>query len=208
MSVLLRHPATVPALFSRSVDPELQSDRVRAPWYRVSRGSPLALTGRLGGRDPGRGADRQGRPPPRWGSPSRIESGARGALAPPALRRSTLTLMGPQRPTPTITPQILLRAYSVGLFPMSEGADDPSLFWLDPEMRGIFPLDGMVVSTSLSQDGPARSLLGRRRPRLRRRDRGLRRGDGGPARDLDQRRDPHDVPRALRHGPRAHGRGL
>ncbi len=44
MSVLLRHPATVPALFSRSVDPELQSDRVRAPWYRVSRGSPLALT--------------------------------------------------------------------------------------------------------------------------------------------------------------------
>ncbi len=59
--------------------------------------------------------------------------------------------MGPQRPTPTITPQILLRAYSVGLFPMSEGADDPSLFWLDPEMRGIFPLDGMVVSTSLAK---------------------------------------------------------
>ena len=59
--------------------------------------------------------------------------------------------MGPQRPTPTITPQILLRAYSVGLFPMAEGADDPSLFWLDPEVRGIFPLDGMVVSTSLAK---------------------------------------------------------
>ncbi|RYC30611.1 leucyl/phenylalanyl-tRNA--protein transferase [Lichenibacterium minor] len=59
--------------------------------------------------------------------------------------------MGPQRPTPTITPQILLRAYSLGLFPMAEGADDPSLFWLDPEFRGIFPLDGMVVSKSLAK---------------------------------------------------------
>lgn len=59
--------------------------------------------------------------------------------------------MGPQRPNPTITPQILLRAYSMGLFPMAEGADDPSLFWLDPEVRGIFPLGGMVVSTSLAK---------------------------------------------------------
>ena len=59
--------------------------------------------------------------------------------------------MGPQRPNPTLTPQTLLRAYSIGLFPMAEGADDPSLFWLDPELRGIFPLDGMVVSTSLAK---------------------------------------------------------
>lgn len=59
--------------------------------------------------------------------------------------------MGHQRPTPTITPQILLRAYSTGLFPMAEGADDPSLFWLDPEVRGIFPLGGMVVSKSLAK---------------------------------------------------------
>ena len=59
--------------------------------------------------------------------------------------------MGPQRPTPTITPHILLRAYSMGLFPMAEGADDPSLFWLDPEFRGIFPLGGMVVSKSLAK---------------------------------------------------------
>lgn len=59
--------------------------------------------------------------------------------------------MGPQRQNPTITPQILLRAYSMGLFPMAEGADDPSLFWLDPEFRGIFPLGGMVVSTSLAK---------------------------------------------------------
>lgn len=59
--------------------------------------------------------------------------------------------MSPQRPPPAITPQILLRAYSIGLFPMAEGADDPSLFWLDPELRGIFPLDGIVVSRSLAK---------------------------------------------------------
>ena len=46
---------------------------------------------------------------------------------------------------------MLLRAYASGLFPMSEGADDPALFWLDPEWRGIFPLDGMRVSRSLAK---------------------------------------------------------
>ena len=59
--------------------------------------------------------------------------------------------MAPHRPPPAITPQILLRAYSIGLFPMAEDADDPSLFWLDPEQRGIFPLDAMVVSRSLAR---------------------------------------------------------
>ena len=48
-----------------------------------------------------------------------------------------------------ITPDLLLRAYASGLFPMAEGADDPDLFWLDPERRGIFPLDGLVISKSL-----------------------------------------------------------
>lgn len=65
--------------------------------------------------------------------------------------RATLGVMAPQRPPPAITPQILLRAYAIGLFPMAEGADDPSLFWLDPERRGIFPLDGMIVSRSLAK---------------------------------------------------------
>ena len=53
--------------------------------------------------------------------------------------------------TPEITPQILLRAYSVGMFPMAEGADDPTLFWVDPDMRGIFPLDRMIISKSLAK---------------------------------------------------------
>ncbi len=48
-----------------------------------------------------------------------------------------------------ITPQVLLRAYTIGMFPMAEDADDPTLFWVDPEMRGIFPLDGLIVSRSL-----------------------------------------------------------
>ncbi|MDR3462050.1 MAG: leucyl/phenylalanyl-tRNA--protein transferase [Beijerinckiaceae bacterium] len=50
-----------------------------------------------------------------------------------------------------ITPEILLRAYSIGLFPMAESAEDPSLFWVDPEERGIFPLDGFIVSRSLAK---------------------------------------------------------
>lgn len=51
----------------------------------------------------------------------------------------------------TITPQVLLRAYSIGMFPMAEGADDPTLFWVDPELRGIFPLDRMVVPRKLAR---------------------------------------------------------
>ena len=64
---------------------------------------------------------------------------------------ATFATMGPQRPPPAITPEILLRAYAIGLFPMAESADDPSLFWLDPEQRGIFPLDRMTVSRSLAK---------------------------------------------------------
>ncbi|MBL8588372.1 MAG: leucyl/phenylalanyl-tRNA--protein transferase [Methylobacteriaceae bacterium] len=50
-----------------------------------------------------------------------------------------------------ITPQTVLRAYSIGLFPMAERADDPRLFWIDPERRGVFPLDGLIVSRSLAK---------------------------------------------------------
>jgi leucyl/phenylalanyl-tRNA--protein transferase len=50
-----------------------------------------------------------------------------------------------------ITPDILLRAYSIGLFPMAESADDQNLFWVDPEARGIFPLDHMIVTKKLAR---------------------------------------------------------
>ena len=50
-----------------------------------------------------------------------------------------------------ITPQILLRAYACGIFPMAEDADDPSLFWIEPDMRGILPLDAFHVSRRLQR---------------------------------------------------------
>ncbi|MCK8782565.1 leucyl/phenylalanyl-tRNA--protein transferase [Rhizobium sp. NTR19] len=52
---------------------------------------------------------------------------------------------------PAITPDILLRAYSIGLFPMAESADDPEIFWVEPEVRGILPLDSFHVSKSLAR---------------------------------------------------------
>lgn len=56
----------------------------------------------------------------------------------------------PRQP-PDITPDILLRAYSIGLFPMAESADDPNLFWVDPEERGTLPLDALTISRSLAK---------------------------------------------------------
>ncbi|HEY1941821.1 MAG TPA: leucyl/phenylalanyl-tRNA--protein transferase [Roseiarcus sp.] len=50
-----------------------------------------------------------------------------------------------------ITPDILLRAYSIGLFPMAESRDADALYWVEPEERGIFPLDGLAVSRSLAK---------------------------------------------------------
>jgi len=50
-----------------------------------------------------------------------------------------------------ITPEVLLRAYACGIFPMAESADDPTLFWVEPEQRGIIPLDGLKVSSRLAR---------------------------------------------------------
>ena len=50
-----------------------------------------------------------------------------------------------------ITPEVLLRAYACGIFPMAETADDPSLFWVEPEIRGIIPLDGFRVASRLAR---------------------------------------------------------
>src|SRR5712664_3797149 len=50
-----------------------------------------------------------------------------------------------------ITPEVLLRAYACGIFPMAESADDPTLFWVEPEMRGVIPLDGLRVPSRLAR---------------------------------------------------------
>ncbi|MGI9462842.1 MAG: leucyl/phenylalanyl-tRNA--protein transferase [Aestuariivirgaceae bacterium] len=49
----------------------------------------------------------------------------------------------------TITPQILLKAYASGVFPMAESADDNALYWIEPEHRGLIPLDGFKITRSL-----------------------------------------------------------
>lgn len=51
-----------------------------------------------------------------------------------------------------ITPETLLRAYAAGIFPMAEGRDDDTIHWVDPRMRGIFPLHNFHISRSLGQE--------------------------------------------------------
>ncbi|MFC2968757.1 leucyl/phenylalanyl-tRNA--protein transferase [Acidimangrovimonas pyrenivorans] len=48
-----------------------------------------------------------------------------------------------------ITPELLLRAYAMGIFPMAETRDDPELHWIDPTWRGVFPLENFHISRSL-----------------------------------------------------------
>jgi leucyl/phenylalanyl-tRNA---protein transferase len=48
-----------------------------------------------------------------------------------------------------LTPDLLLRAYAAGIFPMADSADAPEIFWVDPEMRGIIPLKGFHVPQRL-----------------------------------------------------------
>ena len=50
-----------------------------------------------------------------------------------------------------LTPELLLRAYATGIFPMSESQNDPNVYWVEPEMRGILPLDQFHVPKSLKK---------------------------------------------------------
>ena len=56
-----------------------------------------------------------------------------------------------QRKILPITPHLLLRAYSIGLFPMAESAEDDDLFWVDPDPRAIFPLESFKPGRSLAK---------------------------------------------------------
>ncbi|MDQ0320341.1 leucyl/phenylalanyl-tRNA--protein transferase [Pararhizobium capsulatum DSM 1112] len=60
-------------------------------------------------------------------------------------------MKGSRNKQPVVTPELLLRAYSIGLFPMADSADDPEIFWVEPELRGIIPLDDFHVSRSLAK---------------------------------------------------------
>jgi leucyl/phenylalanyl-tRNA--protein transferase len=50
-----------------------------------------------------------------------------------------------------ITPEVLLKAYACGIFPMAESADDPALYWIEPELRGVIPLDRFHMPSRLAR---------------------------------------------------------
>ncbi|MET0940836.1 MAG: leucyl/phenylalanyl-tRNA--protein transferase [Mesorhizobium sp.] len=55
----------------------------------------------------------------------------------------------PYAPGYRIPPDLLLKAYASGVFPMAESASDPEVFWVRPESRGIIPLHALHVPRSL-----------------------------------------------------------
>ena len=57
-----------------------------------------------------------------------------------------------------LTPALLLRAYAAGIFPMAESAEDPELFWIDPEKRGILPLERFHLPRRLRRTLRARGI--------------------------------------------------
>lgn len=52
---------------------------------------------------------------------------------------------------PPIDARLLLEAYASGIFPMAEGARSSEIFWVDPKLRGVLPMDGLHVSRSLKR---------------------------------------------------------
>ena len=55
------------------------------------------------------------------------------------------------QPLYEISADVLLRAYACGIFPMAESADDPNLYWIDPDHRGALPLDAIHLSRRLAR---------------------------------------------------------
>ncbi len=53
--------------------------------------------------------------------------------------------------TDEITPDILLRAYALGIFPMAQARGDTTIHWVDPRRRGVLPLEGFHLSRSLAR---------------------------------------------------------
>ena len=50
-----------------------------------------------------------------------------------------------------LDPDLLLRAYSIGVFPMADSRAAPDIFWVEPKKRGVLPLDGFRLSHSLAK---------------------------------------------------------
>lgn len=56
-------------------------------------------------------------------------------------------MLSPVRPV--LSPELMIRAYAAGIFPMSDGADQPGIFWVDPQRRGVLPLEAFHISRTL-----------------------------------------------------------
>lgn len=54
-------------------------------------------------------------------------------------------------PEITLTPALLLQGYRAGVFAMAESRDDPEIYWIDPQRRGVLPLEGFHISRSLAR---------------------------------------------------------
>ncbi len=50
-----------------------------------------------------------------------------------------------------LSPQLLLQAYAMGVFPMAESHQDEDVMWIEPKLRGVFPLDNFHISRSLAR---------------------------------------------------------
>jgi leucyl/phenylalanyl-tRNA--protein transferase len=55
----------------------------------------------------------------------------------------------PVPPQHELDPELVLRAYAMGVFPMADQRDADSVYWVEPKRRGIMPLDGFHLSRSL-----------------------------------------------------------
>ena len=102
-----------------------------------------------------------------------------------------------------ITPQVLLKAYTCGIFPMAESADDPALYWIEPQQRGILLLDQVHVPRRLARtirqgafevriDSDFEGVLD-----------GCAASRAGPAHHLDQPQDQGALPRPVRRAATA-----
>ncbi len=119
--------------------------------------------------------------------------------APPAAAQAHLDDMANRESTVIeITPEVLLKAYACGIFPMAESAEDPALYWIEPEMRGIIPLDGFHLPARLARTVRSDRFTVTVNRDFDARARRLRLAAAGPAAHLDQRAHPHALPQAAR----------
>ena len=58
-----------------------------------------------------------------------------------------------------LSPEIILKGYDKGIFPMSDSINDPFIYWVDPEERGIIKLESFRVPKSLKKLLREKSLI-------------------------------------------------